>query len=1289
MAQVAAQISRSQALVAQRREQLPTLRYPEELPISERRAGIAALIAAHPVVVLCGETGSGKSTQLPKICLELGRGVFGRIGHTQPRRIAARTLAARISAELGRELGDTVGYKVRFHDQVRPHSQVKLLTDGMLLAEIQQDRYLNEYDTLIIDEAHERSLNIDFLLGYLQQLLPKRPDLKLIITSATIDPERFAEHFGGAPIVNVSGRTYPVEIRYAPPRAASAEGEEAEEQRFSERDEEMQQAILEAVDRLSRIDRGDILIFLSGEREIRETAESLRKHRLQRTEVLPLYARLSVSEQQQIFNPSGERRIVLATNVAETSLTVPGIRYVIDTGYARISRYSHRSKVQRLPVERIAQASANQRTGRCGRVAAGVCIRLYSEADYLSRHEFTEPEILRTNLASVILQMMLLGFGDIGRFPFVDPPDPRLIKDGYRVLEEIGAVDGARKVTRLGRKLARLPVDPRIGRMLLEAAHNHALREVLIIAAALTIQDPRDRPHDKQQMADEAHREFVHAESDFLTYVQLWDHLEERRRHLSKRKFRDECRQRFLSWVRVQEWHDIHQQLRSQLHEMGYTDDKGGVAGDREQLHNRSPLIHRAILSGLLSHIGCKDSGSGRDYLGARNSRFHLFPGSGQFKRLPKWVVAAELVETTRLYARNVAAVQPEWIEAMAGHLLKRSYSEPHWEKRRGQVAASERVTLFGLVLVPQRKVNFGPIDPVQARELFLRFALVEGDFASRAPFWRHNQELIEEVRRLEAKERRRDLLVESDQIYAFYANRVPDGIYSTPQFNQWLQQVSREQPKLLQMTLEDLLQQEQREAERNYPDRLSINGMALPLEYRFDPTHQADGVTLRVPQAVLNQVTEERCQWLVPGLLRERVIALLRALPKSLRRTLVPIPETADACLRQLTPSDRPLVSELGGCIKALTGVHIPEEAWEESSLPDHLRMNVEVLDGNGQPLASGRDLAQLKQCHAVAAEAGGWQPPAAKAFARDGITRWDFGDLPIELELNGAALVTGQGGAAITLRGYPALLDSGDAVALRLLDTRDAAEQATRGGLCRLLQLALPQEMRYLRKNLPGITQMALAYSKAAKSPVGATAPQRSALEAEVMALVVELAFLHGEEPLPRSAAAFAQTLERGTSRLIPQSQQTLELLQSVFTGYQQVRKRLAVSNQLTWFASIGDMQQQLDHLVFQGFLRQIPYVHLENYPRYLKALQLRLDKLHHAASRDQQRLRELQPLLERWQGYQQRLLQQQRSDPRLEEIRWMLEELRISLFAQEVGTAYPVSTLRVQRRWEELGL
>ena len=1241
-----------------RRSRLPLPEFPAELPICERLEEIKALIAAHQVVILCGETGSGKSTQLPKLCLSLGRGVAGYIGHTQPRRIAARSLASRIAEELGPQGREAVGYKVRFSDHVGPHTHVKLMTDGILLAEIHSDPNLDQYDTLIIDEAHERSLNIDFLLGYLKRLRARRPDLKLIVTSATIDPKGFSDHFGGAPIIEVSGRTYPVELRYRPP------AQEVEE----ERGEPLQQAIVDAVEELSGVDRGDILVFLSGEREIRETAETLRKHRLPLTEVLPLYARLGPAEQGRVFQPHGQRRIVLATNVAETSLTVPGIRYVIDSGLARISRYSHRSKVQRLPVERISQASAEQRKGRCGRVAAGICIRLYSEEDFTSRAAFTEPEIQRTNLAAVILQMKLLGFGEIEGFPFLDAPDRRLIKDGYRVLEEIGAVDAERRVTRIGHQLARLPVDPRIGRMLLAAAQGRCLREVMVIAAALSVQDPRERPLDKRSQADQAHAQYRDEHSDFIAYFNLWEVLQQQRRHLSRQKFRQWCRGAFLSSTRVQEWHDIHTQLRIQLHDMGFRE---------EEKEGGYEAIHRALLSGLLSHVGCR--GKERDYLGARNSRFHLYPGSALFKGQPKWVMAAELVETSRLYARTVARIEPEWVERAAGPLLRRSYSQPHWERRRGQVAAYEKVTLFGLVLVGRRKVNYSPIDPVVAREIFIRSALVDGDFHTRAPFWRHNQTLIAEIRDREARARRRDILVDEERIYGFYDQRTPEGISTTPDFEQWLRGDVKHHPKRLYMDESDLLREDaQAFAPEQFPASLDIQGMELPLEYHFEPGEAVDGVTLVVPQDVLNQVSEARLQWLVPGLLRERVIALIRGLPKSLRRAFVPVPDFADACLKELPPGERPLVQVLGERLKAMTGVHVPESAWDETVLPSHLSMRVRVIDGGGATLATGRDLAAFKRAYAVRGDADHRQLIAPE-LQREGIKSWDFGTLS-------PVAAVRQGG--IELRGYPALVDRGDSVAILLIDSRDNAERLHRAGVRRLIMLSLAREIRYLRKNLPGLGQMQLYYAKVPEVEGGGREVFPVGLEDMLVAAILDRTFLDGR-PTIRDEAAFRERVEGCRGGLMEQANRVCELLVGILEGYHQVRQVLAEITQKLWQASVADMERQLDRLVYRGFLQRVPAQRLADYPRYLKAILKRCEKLPHGASRDLRRMQEMADIQQRWMAWEAQCREQGREDERLEEIRWQLEELRVSLFAQELGTACPVSVKRLEKRWQALGL
>ena len=1401
-------LAASQALVEQRRQGVPKIQYPEELPVSERRREVADLIARHQVVVLCGETGSGKSTQLPKICLELGRGLYGRIGHTQPRRIAARTLASRVAQELGGETGGLVGYKVRFHDRVRPETCIKLMTDGILLAEIQQDRFLNEYDTLIIDEAHERGLNIDFLLGYLRKLLPRRPDLKVIVTSATIDPLHFARHFADgegrpAPIIEISGRTYPVELRYQPPEEESA----------GERDEAMQSAISQAVDELAKAGRGDILVFLSGEREIRETAETLRKHHPPSTEILPLYARQSPAEQARVFQAHGTRRVVLATNVAETSLTVPGIHYVIDPGFARISRYSHRGKVQRLPVERVSQASANQRQGRCGRVAAGICIRLYAEDNFQSRAAYTEPEIQRANLAAVILQMKLLGFGDIAAFPFIDPPDPRLVADGYRTLEELAAIDAQGELTALGRQLARLPLDPRIGRMLLAAGELGCLAEMLVIASALSVQDPRERPLEQRQAADEIHATFNHSESDFLSFLNLWDFLEKERAHLTKNKFRQLCQRHFLSWNRVTEWRDVHTQLHAQMAEMGFKmqasapqDAAGGAPvglAVRPPLPNPPPpggrgqespplvllpspmrgrgseelpasqeqrrktvqdlgrksdpglgwkissepggderryaALHLALLTGLLGNIGFKDEG--REYQGARNSRFLIHPSSGLYDQQPKWILAAERVETTRQYGRIVAKVQPAWIEEAGRHLLQRAYFEPHWQAASGQVAAFEKVSLFGVTLVPKRRVNYGPINPAEARAIFIRFALTEGDFDSRAPFWRHNRELIAYIQHLEAKSRRRDILVDEDAIHAFYDQRIPAGIYSAPLFERWLRQATQKDPKLLHLRMEDAMRHEAAAVTAQaFPDSLQVGATSLPLEYRFDPGETDDGLTLVVPAPLINQVSPDRCDRLVPGLLPELIAALLRGLPKAWRKLLVPIPDTAERLAACLRPADRPLLQALGEEVKAMTGHQIPEEAWDPAAVPAHLRMKFRLVDEGGRSLALGDDWADLKRRFGGSGRQAFAAIPSG-GLEREGLTRWDFGELPESVDLDRAG---------IKLRGYPALVDQGDSVALRVLDSPEGAELAQRTGLRRLFMLSLAVEVRQLRRNLPGLDRMRLQYARApgpawgaggsqgiegpplpnppppggrerrgltgraappaagklalADHPVcheGRATPQKKKgsagvfhankpldLADEVLALIVDLTFIEDLPPI-RDRAAFEARLASRRSRLPEVATQVLALVGRILDDYQALRQGLAGITQVKWMPTVLDLRAQLDGLIFRGFLLEVPYVRLKDYPRYLKAARERLEKLFHAAGRDQQQLRELTPWLDKWRERAAALQALGRHDPRLDEIRWMLEELRISFFAQRIGTAYPVSLKRIEARWKELGL
>jgi ATP-dependent helicase HrpA len=1218
------------------------------------------MIRDHQVIIVCGETGSGKTTQLPKICLELGRGIAGMIGHTQPRRIAARSVANRIAEELKSDPGQIVGYKVRFHDHVSPNTYIKLMTDGILLAETQGDRFLEQYDTLIIDEAHERSLNIDFLLGYLKQLLPKRPDLRIIITSATIDTERFSHHFNQAPIIEISGRTYPVEIRYRPLCS------EQEQQ-----DRNLQQAILGAVDELSCLGSGDILVFLPGEREIRETAEALRKHHPPHTEILPLYARLSAAEQNQVFKPHSGTRIVLATNVAETSLTVPGIHYVVDSGLARLNRYSVRSKVQRLPIEKISQSSANQRAGRCGRVAEGVCIRLYSEEDFLSRPEFTDPEVLRTNLASVILQMKSLKLGMAQDFPFIDPPPAKMINDGLRLLEELEALDEAQKLTKIGQRLVQLPIDPRIGRMVLAGSEFHCLSEILIITSALSIQDPRERPLDAQQAADAAHARFQDERSDFLSFLKLWENFHSQRAHLSQNKLRAYCREHFLSYLRLREWHDIHQQLQVLATNIGFRLNQTPAEYD---------AIHRALLTGLLGNIAFKAE---KDYyLGARNIKLQIFPGSALFKKSPKWIVAAELVETSRLYARCLAKVEPEWIEPLAQHLVKRSYFDPHWEKRPAQVVAYERVTLYGLTITPKRRIHYGPINPEEAREIFIREALAGGDYETRAPFFLHNQKLFQEIEELEHKSRRRDVLVDEEILYQFYEERIPAGIYNGASFEQWRQQAERKNPRLLFLSREDLMRHDaEAVTAESFPNQITVKGFPLALSYYFEPGHPLDGLTLTIPLAVLNQLESSYFQWLVPGLLKEKITYLIKALPKSLRRNFVPVPDFAETCIQTLNPQQGPLLEMLARHLHGITGVTLSAANWQDVNLPLHLQMNFRLVDDEGKDLAMNRDLVALQQEWAGKAHHSfqGWDDD--RGLTREGITHWDFGALPEQVELKRHGL---------KLNGYPALQDKGTSVSLVIMDSAQAARETTCLGLRRLFMLALPQQVNYLRKNLPGIQGMCLHYTRIPPAPWKKKdtprQPSCENLKEELIRRIVDQTFIL-DRPLIRNAEEFAARKEKGGSQLMTTANEFCHLIEEILSEYHQITKQLSGNLPLAWLNSTRDIKEQLAYLVYYGFISQTLSAQLLHFPRYLKAIRLRLSKLEENPSRDNQRQAEIAPL---WLACQQKLEAQHREgkiNMALEIYRWMLEEYRVSLFAQELGTAHSISSQRLKAQWKEV--
>ncbi|MEZ5590607.1 MAG: ATP-dependent RNA helicase HrpA [Gammaproteobacteria bacterium] len=1241
--------------VQQRQERLPRPRFEDNLPINQRREEIARAIAQNQVVIVCGETGSGKTTQLPKICLDIGLGVRGLIGHTQPRRIAARAVAARLRTELDDPNGQQVGYKVRFSDHSHPEAFIKLMTDGILLAETQGDRLLEQYEVIIVDEAHERSLNIDFLLGYLQRILPQRPDLKVIITSATIDPERFARHFSAAPIIEVSGRTFPVEVRYRP---LLSEDED-------QRDLDMQEAIIAAVDELCMEGSGDILVFLSGEREIRECAESLRKHKLRDTEVVPLYARLSAAEQNRVFQSHKGRRIVLSTNVAETSLTVPGIRYVIDTGLARISRYSHRSKVQRLPIEKISRASEAQRAGRCGRVSAGVCIRLYDEDDFLARPEFTDPEILRTNLAAVILQMCALRLGEVADFPFIDPPDRRLINDGFKLLFELGAVDEQHRISALGKQLARLPIDPRLGRMILAARDEGAMSEVLVIASALAIQDPRERPLEKQQAADEKHRRFRDQESDFVAFLNLWNYYHEQARHLSNSKLRKLCKDEFLSYVRMREWHDLHKQLHALVTEMGL------AAGQNSQ-PAEYPAVHRALLSGLLGHIGMRLED--QSWLGARHRKFFIFPGSGLFKRGPKWLMAAELVETSKLYARTVARIDPGWVESLAGHLLKRSYAEPHWEKKPAQVGAKERVTLYGLPIVASRRVNFGPIDPELSRELFIQHALVEADFYCKAPFFKHNQALLAELAELEEKTRRRDLLVTEQAVFDFYDQRIPAGIYSGASFERWRRKAERQQPQLLYLQRSDLLAQEPLpDAAEQFPEQLRLDGLELPLSYRFDPAADDDGVTVTIPLPVLNQVDPRWLEWLVPGLLSARMTALIKSLPKALRKNFVPAPDFVQALREVLQPGPQPLTRAMGERLQQMSGVVIPEDAWQPDMLPKHLQMRVRILDAQGHEIAQGRDLAALQEGLRGKAEQS-FATLSDHDFERERVNEWNFGALPevVEFSRNGVAF-----------KGYPALVKEDNGLALRLLDDPARAEQALRTGLRELARLKLKDKIKTLRRKLPQLQRMSLHY-------IGIGS--QSELETDLFDAIIERACFRdpstGSTWLPRAPDDFERCLSQGRSRLPVVAKELGDWASDVLAQHHTLRTQLAGELPLSWTDAVQDIRAQLDRLIYPGFISATPEPWRAYLARYLKAIELRLDKLRYAPDKDRQRLGVLAPLWDAYTNAEAALTRQHKPlSAELTQFRWLLEELRVSLFAQELKTAQPISAKRLDALWREI--
>jgi ATP-dependent helicase HrpA len=1262
--------------------------YPD-LPVSARRDDILDALRSNRVLILCGETGSGKTTQIPKMCLEARLGSEAArsgklIGCTQPRRIAARSVAARIAQELGGELGGLVGYKVRFTDKVRHDTAVKVMTDGILLAESQGDPLLSRYDTIIIDEAHERSLNIDFLLGYLKTLVQKRSDLRLVITSATIDAERFSKHFDDAPVIEVSGRTYPVEIRWRPiersesPSPLRGEGRgEGEKPGKKDKDApDLVSAILDATDELARLGPGDILVFLPGEREIRDTAEALRKHHPPGTEILPLFSRLSVAEQDAIFKPtSALRRIVLATNVAETSLTVPGIRYVIDPGTARVKRYSARNKVEQLLIEKISQASANQRAGRCGRVADGVCIRLYDEADFANRPRFTDPELLRSSLAGVILRMKSLGLGDVVGFPFIDSPSNRLVTDGYQLLAELHALDEQGNLTKIGTRLAKLPLDPRIARMLLAAEQQRCVREVLIIASALSVQDPRDRPMERAQAADEKHKLFADERSDFMGWLKLWRWYEEQVQHKkTNRQLQTLLQDHFLSPRRMREWRDIHGQLHAQMSELGLKENDKDAGYD---------AIHQALLTGLLGNIGFhspspnlprsrernQPPGQARSaegsYLGARGIKLSIHPGSALAKKGPKWIMAAELTDTGRLLARTVAEVRPEWIEAAGRHLLTRMYLEPHWEKDGARVVAFERVSLYGITLVPRRKIHYGSIDPVLSRELFIRGALVAGDYDTKAPWFEHNQALVREIEDLEHKARKSGVWLDEERIFRVFDARIPADLHNGAAFEKWRAEAEAANPNILFLQREDILGEGLGADHTLFPETMEVDGVACKLKYRFEPGHALDGVTLRLPLYLLNRIEAAQVDWLVPGLIREKLTALLKSLPKEKRRPLIPLPDTVTAFLSVARPAELTLTEALAGFIRKKTGADIRPEDWS-AELPPHLRMNLCVIDDSNQELASGRDLAVLRQQLGGAARITYGGGAEDSEFERTGLTEWNFGDLPEQVKFK-------RGGRELT--GYPALVDNGESVDLRLLDAADVAEQETRRGVVRLLRLVLVAQFRQLDKDLARETALALKF----RSFGG---PEK--LRTELLDAIATRALL-GDDDTPRSEKAFDKQKERAKPRIAVVKQALLRDVAEILELHAQVAARLNAKPQFT--AVMRDEHAHLAALVPSDFITATPWTHLRDLPRYLRGILKRLEKLPAAEQRDARGMAGVLTLQNKFLARLQQAMQGSGVDAALAEFRWQLEELRISLFAQELKTPHPVSVKRLEKLWDEL--
>ena len=1292
LAEIEAEVAKGEVRMAERTARVPAVSYPEQLPVSQKKDEIADAIRDHQVVIVAGETGSGKTTQIPKICMELGRGVRGMIGHTQPRRIAARTVAERVAEELNTPLGEAVGWKVRFTDQVNPDATfVKLMTDGILLAEIQTDRELLAYDTIIIDEAHERSLNIDFLLGYLAQLLPKRPDLKVVITSATIDPERFARHFGDAPIVEVSGRTYPVEVRYRP--LLEEDGDDADRDQIT--------AICDAVEELQAEGKGDILVFLSGEREIRDTADALVRKQYRFTEVLPLYARLSHAEQHRVFQPHTGRRIVLATNVAETSLTVPGIKYVIDPGFARISRYSHRTKVQRLPIEPVSQASANQRKGRCGRTSDGVCIRLYSEDDFNARPEFTDAEILRTNLASVILQMTAAGLGDIEKFPFIDPPDHRNIRDGVQLLQELGALelparhptatpqpvaaqpassskDVRKRLTTMGRKLSQLPVDPRLARMVVEADKNGCAREVMVIAAALSIQDPRERPVDKQAQADQQHARFKDESSDFLAFLHLWRYVREQQKERGSSSFRRMCKQEYLNFLRIREWQDIYSQLRTVAKQMGIHLNEDDAPEQQ---------VHLSLLAGLLSHLGMKDvkeaGGEGgrntakNEYLGARNAKFAIFPGSALFKKPPRFVMSAELVETSRLWARVNARIEPEWVEPLAEHLLKRTYSEPHWEKDQAAVMAYEKVTLYGVPIVAQRKVNFGRIDPEASRELFIRNALVEGDWRTHHKFFADNRRLLSEVEELEHRARRRNIVVDDDTLFDFYDQRVPEHVVSGAHFDSWWKHKRHEQPDFLDFERAMLIRESAEAVTKaDYPDSWRQGQLKFRVTYQFEPGADADGVTVHIPLQVLNQVTDEGFDWQIPGLREELVTELIRSLPKPIRRNYVPAPNFAQRFLDQAVPLREPLTVTLARELKLMVGVPLAAEDFDWSRVPDHLKITFRIIDERRRKLAEEKDLESLRlqlkpkarkalsQAAAATAERRG-----GESLERAGLTDWTIGALTRVFETRRA----GQ-----PVKAYPALVDNGDTVSVRLFDTEAEQAEAMWKGTRRLILRNIPvNPAKFASEKLTNAQKLALS-----ANPHGSI---QALFDDCAMAAADKLIADFGGPAWDEES--YRKLYDRVRAEIVDTTVRTVGQVQQVLAAWQACERRLKSTRSPALLANLADVRTQLDALVKPGFVTAAGLRRLPDLMRYLVAADRRLQQMPTGVQRDTSRMEKVHEMRDEYAWLLEQQPQGRPIPSAVLEVRWMIEELRVSYFAHALGTAYPISDKRIVKAIDAL--